>query len=85
MDGENDFLVLENACCLGFKTASQQDCLNWPECMAILKTLAKFHAISFAYKDQRKEEFAKIANFLKETFFDYWEWYKNYHVGNDKM
>ncbi|KAM0736764.1 hypothetical protein ACS0PU_006413 [Formica fusca] len=80
-DNENDFLVLEDASCLGFSTASRHNCLDWTECTAILKTLAKFHAISFAYKDQKKEEFIKIADSLKETFFgsNHWDWYKNYH------
>ncbi|CAL1685604.1 unnamed protein product [Lasius platythorax] len=80
-DNENDFLVLEDASCLGFRTASRQNCLDWTECTAILKTLAKFHAISFAYKDQKKEEFIKITDSLKETFFgsNHWDWYKSYH------
>lgn len=85
-DNENDFLVLEDASCLGFRTASRQNCLDWTECTAILKTLAKFHAISFAYKDQKKEEFIKITDSLKETFFgsNHWDWYKSYHVRNTK-
>ncbi|XP_050458495.1 uncharacterized protein LOC126855136 [Cataglyphis hispanica] len=80
-DNENDFLILEDASCLGFCTASRHNCLDWTECTAILKTLAKFHAISFAYKDQKKEEFIKITDSLKETFFgnNHWDWYKNYH------
>lgn len=81
-DDENDFLVLEDASSLGFSTASRQNCLDWAECTAILKTLAKFHAISFAYKDQNEEEFIEITDSLKETFFgsNHWDWYKNYHV-----
>ncbi|XP_029169220.1 uncharacterized protein LOC114939165 [Nylanderia fulva] len=80
-DDENDFLVLEDVSCLGFSTASRQNCLDWAECTAILKTLAKFHAISFAYKDQRKEEFIEITDSLKETFYgsNHWNWYKNWH------
>lgn len=80
-DSENGFLVLEDASCLGFHAIPRQSCLDWAECTAILKTLSKFHAISFAYKDQRKEEFAEMAGSLTETFFgrEYWEWYKGYH------
>lgn len=85
-DSENDFLILEDASCLGFRAASRQNCIDWTECIAILKTLAKFHAISFAYKDQKKEEFIKIADSLEETFFgsNHWDWYKNYHVNDAK-
>jgi len=61
MDGENDFLVLEDVSPLGFGAAC---CLNWAECTVILETLAKFHAISFVYRDQKKEEFAEIASYL---------------------
>ncbi|XP_071556663.1 uncharacterized protein [Temnothorax nylanderi] len=80
-DDENGFLVLDDASCLGFHAISRQNCLDWPECSAVLETLSKFHAISFAYKDQRKEEFAKMTDSLTETFFgrENWDWYKGYH------
>jgi len=47
-----------------------------------LTSLAKFHAISFAYKDQKKEEFVELADSIKETIFNgnYWYWYKGFHV-----
>jgi len=84
MDGENDFLILEDASCLGFGPASRQSCIDWTECAMIVKTLAKFHAISFAYKDQKKEEFAEATNYLKETYFSrhHWNWYEELHVCN---
>ncbi|XP_014483034.1 PREDICTED: uncharacterized protein LOC106748726 [Dinoponera quadriceps] len=80
-DGENDFLVLEDASRLGFGPASRRSCLDLTECTVILKTMAKFHAISFAHKDQREEEFAEIVSHLREIFFgkDYWDGFKNYH------
>ncbi|XP_012524822.1 uncharacterized protein LOC105830189 [Monomorium pharaonis] len=80
-DSENGFLVLEDASCLGFHSITRHDCLDWTECSAVLKTLSKFHAISFAYKDQRKDEFVEIRDSLKETFFgpEHWNWYKGFH------
>ncbi|XP_025162063.1 uncharacterized protein LOC105183226 isoform X2 [Harpegnathos saltator] len=80
MDGENDFIVLEDATPLGFGPASRQSCIDWAECIVILEALAKFHAISFAYKDQ-KEEFAEIVNCLKDTYFGehVWNWYRKFH------
>lgn len=83
-DGENDFVVLEDVSPLGFGPASRQNCIDWAECIVILKTLAKFHAISFAYKDQKKEEFTKLASVLNETYFgtQNWNWYEKFHVSN---
>ncbi|KYN36266.1 hypothetical protein ALC56_09226 [Trachymyrmex septentrionalis] len=80
-DNDNGFLILEDASCLGFRVVSRQNCLDWAESLAVLKTLSKFHAISFAYKDQKKEEFAEMTNSLKETFFshEHWDWYKGFH------
>ncbi|XP_050458494.1 uncharacterized protein LOC126855135 isoform X2 [Cataglyphis hispanica] len=80
-DGENDFVVLEDVSPLGFGPASRQNCIDWAECIVILKTLAKFHAISFAYKDQKKEEFTKLASVLNETYFGIhnWNWYEKFH------
>lgn len=37
--------------------------------LIVMKTLAKFHAISFALKDQEPEKFAEILNGLNEIFF----------------
>lgn len=84
MDGENDFLVLEDVSPLGFGPASRQSCLDWAECIVILETLAKFHAISFAYKDQKKEEFEEITSYLTETYFGShnWNWYQRFHVSD---
>lgn len=84
MDGEKDFIVLEDVSPLGFGPASRQSCLDWAECTVILETLAKFHAISFAYKDQKKEEFAEIISHLNETYFgDHnWNWYQKFHVSD---
>lgn len=84
MDGENDFIVLEDLTALGFGPASRQSCIDWTECTVMLDALAKFHAISFAYRDQKKEEFAELTNCLKETYFGKhnWDWYQRFQVCN---
>ena len=81
MDGENDYIALEDVCLLGYEPISRQNCINEDECKIILRTIAKFHAISFAYKDQRGEEFLKIMENLHETYFSkqHWNWYKRFH------
>lgn len=83
-DGNNDFIVLEDASFIGFGPASRQNCIDLTECIVILKALAKFHAISFACKDQKKEEFEEITSDLKETYFspNHWGWYRKFHVSN---
>lgn len=80
-DGNNDYLAMEDVTLLGYKPMCRQNCLNEDECIMILKTIAKFHAISFAYKDQKKEEFMKFMENLDETYFSdiHWNWYKRFH------
>lgn len=80
-DGENDYVVLENVCTLGFGPITRHNCLNMEDCTAILEALATFHAISFAHKDQNKEEFAECVSHLEETYFapNHWGWYSDFH------
>lgn len=82
MDGKNDYIALEDVCLLGYEPISRQNCMNEDECKIVLRTIAKFHAISFAYKDQRGEEFLKSMENLRETYFskEHWSWYKRFHV-----
>ncbi|XP_020298765.1 uncharacterized protein LOC109863003 [Pseudomyrmex gracilis] len=77
MDGENDFIVLEDASLLGYKQASRQNCIDFVECTTLLKTLANFHSISFAYRDQKEEEFQQMADCMEENFYvpSNWSWH----------
>ncbi|XP_003706592.3 uncharacterized protein LOC100875535 [Megachile rotundata] len=81
MDGENDFIAMEDVTVLGYKPIERQNSLNEDQCKMILKTFAKLHATCFAYKDQRKEEYTKVIENLDETYFsmNYWNWYKRFH------
>lgn len=81
VDGENDFIALEDVSVLGFGPVSRQSCIDFKQCAVILKTMAKFHAISFAHKDQKSEEFAEIVSTLHETYFgkQHYDWYINFH------
>ncbi|XP_020296148.1 uncharacterized protein LOC109861064 isoform X2 [Pseudomyrmex gracilis] len=84
LDGENDFIVLEDVSPLGYGPASRQNCINFAECTTILKTLAKFHSISFAYRDQKKEEFEQIANCVEETYYcaSNWDWHEKFYTNH---
>lgn len=81
LDGENDFIALEDVSCLGFGPVSRQNCLDFHQCSMILKSMARFHGISFAFKDQHKEKFAQLADHTHETYMSYehWDWYKRFH------
>ncbi|XP_076649297.1 uncharacterized protein LOC143357031 [Halictus rubicundus] len=81
LDGYTDYIVLEDVCPLGYKPVCRQDCVNLDQCIMILKAVARFHAISFAYKDQKKEKFNELVDNLKETYVsdDHWNWYKRFH------
>ncbi|XP_076248507.1 uncharacterized protein LOC143188240 isoform X2 [Calliopsis andreniformis] len=81
MDGENDYIALENVCSRGYESMFRQDSISKDQSVMILKATAKFHAISFAYKDQRKEEFKEIIDNLEETYFSktHWPWYQRFH------
>lgn len=81
-DDKNDFIVLEDAGTYGFEQIVRQSCLELDQISLILKALAKFHAISFAYKDQRQDFNSKIAESIFETYFseDLWDWYGRFYV-----
>ena len=83
LDGENDFIALEDVTNIGYRTVSRQNCLSYEECKYIIEALAKFHSISFAFKNDHEEEYNKLINMLIETFYTeeiYETWYKNFHV-----
>ncbi|XP_043288986.1 uncharacterized protein [Venturia canescens] len=78
IDAENDYLVMEDVTVYGFGPINRQSCLNMKEMNVLLKAMAKFHAISFAYKDQFKDQFEDLVDKLQETFFGkHWNWYQN--------
>jgi hypothetical protein len=64
-DGENDFIVLEDLSPTGYVTADRTNGLDLDHCIAALQTLGRFHALSFAMKDQDPEGFETIANSVK--------------------
>ncbi|XP_033222887.1 uncharacterized protein LOC117176730 [Belonocnema kinseyi] len=81
IDGENDFIVLEDVTPLGFKPVTRQNSLDFAQCCFILEAMARFHAVSLAFKDQNKQEFEIMKSKIKETYFadELWEWYKRFH------
>ncbi|KAJ3658258.1 hypothetical protein Zmor_010010 [Zophobas morio] len=77
-DGENDFLALSDLTVEGYQRIPRGKALNQPHTSAFLKLLAKFHALSLAFKDQRPEDFENIATTLRENYYheNYRSWFE---------
>lgn len=46
-----------------------KDEITFEHILIVMKTLAKFHAVSFALKDQEPDKFAEITSNLEEVIF----------------
>ncbi|XP_043282276.1 uncharacterized protein [Venturia canescens] len=80
-DAGHEYLIMEDVTVHGFRPISRQSSLNMIDMNVLLKAMAKFHAISFAYKDQLKDQFEDLVNKLKDTYFrKYCNWYQNLRV-----
>lgn len=80
-DGTNDVIILEDATVLGYHSyAVRQEGINLSHCKVSIKAVAEYHALSFAMKDQKPEEFDKIRNAIFETYYDdrLWGWYERF-------
>lgn len=66
---EDEFVLLTDLSLQGFENSDRPTPLDFDKCVAVLKTIAKFHAISFAMKDQQPEKLAKLTNKMSEIMF----------------
>ncbi|XP_048007041.1 uncharacterized protein LOC125242314 isoform X2 [Leguminivora glycinivorella] len=81
IDGENDIICLEDVSIYNFGPyAVRQEGIDYKHCKQTYKTMAKFHALSFAMRDQQPEEFNRISNLIFETYYDdrLWDWYETF-------
>lgn len=69
LDGENDFLVLENLNTYGYHTAPRQESMNINVCRLIMQTLGRFHALSFVIRDQSPKMFEELTSVLEEVYY----------------
>ncbi|XP_045762649.1 uncharacterized protein LOC123865577 isoform X2 [Maniola jurtina] len=80
-DGLNDVVCLEDANVEGFGGhTSRQEGIDFEHCKVTMKTLAQYHALSFAIKDQKPELLDRISDAIFETYYDprLWDWYKRF-------
>ncbi|XP_077286800.1 uncharacterized protein LOC143911679 [Arctopsyche grandis] len=79
-DGQNDFLALEDLSIYNFTTAVRQEGIDYAHCEVTLECFAKLHALSFAYKDQHPDSFAKLKEIIEEMYYNrkHWDWYRNF-------
>ncbi|XP_071053289.1 uncharacterized protein [Onthophagus taurus] len=63
-------LVLEDMKQLGYVMRPRQEPLDWNHVKLVMKAYAKFHAVSYALKDQKPDVFKKLSDNCKDTFRD---------------
>jgi aminoglycoside phosphotransferase len=69
LDGENDFLVVENLNPYGYFTTSRQQSMNIDVCRLIMRTLGRFHALSFVMRDQSPKKFEEFTTVFTENYY----------------
>ncbi|XP_055695756.1 uncharacterized protein LOC129797340 [Lutzomyia longipalpis] len=66
---QEEFLIMNDLKREGFWNPKRSTPLNLHQCRLVMITMAKFHAISYAFKDQHPNEFYELASQLTETMF----------------
>lgn len=66
---DQHLIVMENLKSLGYDLWAKREPLDFEAVSKVLTELGKFHAVSFAMRDQRKEIFDEMFR-IRETFFD---------------
>lgn len=76
-DGLTDVICLEDGKPQGFVGAVRQKGMDLDHVKVTLKTVAKFHALSFAMKDQKPQELETLVNGIREMEYvdGHCEWY----------
>lgn len=80
-DGKNDFIALEDLTAQSYTHFKREKELDYDCVLFIVKLFAKFHALSFAFKDQFPKEFEELADAIEETYFaeKFRNWYSEFH------
>ncbi|XP_013138437.1 PREDICTED: uncharacterized protein LOC106103270 isoform X1 [Papilio polytes] len=85
-DGVNDVICLEDASLENYGSAIRQEGIDFEHCSVTVKSLAQYHAMSIAMRDQKPEDFDRISKEIFETYYDerLWDWYSRfwYRISN---
>ncbi|RZC37343.1 EcKinase, DUF1679, and/or APH domain containing protein [Asbolus verrucosus] len=65
---QREILVFENLTASNFEVFPKKLFLDFEHISLIFKTYARFHAYSFALRDQRPEEYANLINVFQNTY-----------------
>ncbi|KAF5292784.1 hypothetical protein FQA39_LY13829 [Lamprigera yunnana] len=68
-EDHNETIILEDMCEKGFKSSERAFSLDYNHASLIVAELGRFHALSFALRDQRNSIFTKLANNLCDLEF----------------
>lgn len=83
MDGENDFIALQDVSQFGFGPISRQNVIAYEQFKYMVEAMARFHSVSLGFKLEKPLEFERLASRLSETYFTdhlYETWYEGFHV-----
>ncbi|KAF5302539.1 hypothetical protein FQR65_LT00911 [Abscondita terminalis] len=69
LDERREIIVLQNMNLRGYRTLNQNQAVDYEHASLAMKTLGKYHALSFALREQKPELFKKLGNNTKEIFF----------------
>lgn len=65
----NEFIIMTDLTSKGYKNSDRPTPLGFEKCALVFDSIAKFHAISFALKDQNPTTFNALTSKLKENVF----------------
>lgn len=69
MDDSNEALVMEDMKELGFKLKDRHDPLDFNHILLVMREYGRFHALSYAVRDQEPELFQELSDNTQESFF----------------
>jgi hypothetical protein len=69
VEGAEEVLVMEDMREQGYILRDRRFGLDVSHCQLVLEELAKLHALSFAIRDQKPEQFNNLKNSISETLY----------------
>lgn len=69
MEDMNEAVIMEDMKQLGFEMRERQEPLNYNHTLLVIKEYGRYHALSYALRDQKPEVFQEIFDNTQEMFF----------------